>query len=246
MPEYIGLDWAKKGWFGVVLKEDGEPACDLFPSILSVWKNHGDAEQILVDIPIGLNGRERRSCDEEAREKLKPHRQNSVFSTPVRNAVYAKTLSKAKEINEEYSFSISNQAWSIVPRIREVDELFDVFPDAIGRVRESHPEVCFTALNDGDPMERGKKTEDGLNDRKDILFAEDESLETVYEDAVETFIDQPSYARRLSKNAKDDVIDALVLAHTASNDELATLPEEPSMDQTKERPLPIEIVYPLP
>ena len=128
MAEYVGLDWAKKGWFGVTLKDDGEPDTELYPSILSVWKNHKKADRILIDIPIGLNNDEKRKCDEEAEGMLKPDRQNSVFSTPVRGAVYAKTLKGAKEINEEHGFSISNQAWSICLRIREVDEFLDELP----------------------------------------------------------------------------------------------------------------------
>ncbi|SEN54084.1 Predicted nuclease (RNAse H fold) [Halorientalis persicus] len=246
MTEYVGLDWAKKGWFGVTLRDNGTPETDLYPSVQSVWKNHENAKRILMDIPIGLKDAGKRTCDVKAEGRLKPQRQNSVFPTPVRNAVYAKTLEEAKEINEQYGFSITNQAWSIALRIREVDEFLDQNPEAIGVLRESHPEVCFAALNNGTPMEHGKSSEDGLASRKRILFDEDESLETVYENAVETFIDHPSWARRMSENAKDDILDALVLAHTARMDEanLRTLPEEPERDSTKEKPLPIEIVYP--
>jgi predicted RNase H-like nuclease len=246
MAEYLGLDWASKGWFGVVLRDDDSPQSDLYPSIQSVWKNHKDAERILIDIPIGLKDAGKRACDVEAKEYLKPHRQNSVFPTPVRKAVDAKTLEGAKEINEQYGFSITNQAWSIALRIREVDEFLDQNPEAIGVLRESHPEVCFAALNEDEPMEHGKNSDEGLESRQRVLFEEDESLEAVYDNAVETFIDHPAWARRMSKNAKDDVLDALVLAHTARMDDgnLRTLPEEPEHDSTKEKPLPIEIVYP--
>lgn len=246
MTEYVGLDWAQKGWFGVTLRDGDAPQSDLYPSIQSVWKSHEDAERILIDIPIGLKDAGKRTCDVEAKERLKPHRQNSLFPTPVRKAVYAKTLEKAKEINEQYDFSVTNQAWSITLRIREVDEFLDQNPEAIGVLRESHPEICFAALNDGKPMEHGKDSDDGLANRKRELFSEDESLEKVYESAVETFIDHPSWARRMSKNAKDDILDALVLAHTARMDEanLRTLPDDPESDSTKEKLLPIEIVHP--
>ena len=245
MREYIGLDWARNGWLGIILRDDGDHDFDLFPSIFSVWSNHKDADQILIDIPIGLSKNGKRACDECTVELLKPIRHNSVFSTPVREAVYAKTLTEAKEINEEFGFSISNQAWSICLRIREVDELFNEFSGAIGRVRESHPEVCFAALN-GSPMEHKKSTEEGLRERKDVLFEKDESLEALYEDVIETFVEPPSWARRVSKNGKDDVLDSLVLAYTArlSDQEQTTLPEDPEMDHSKTDPLPIEIVKP--
>jgi predicted RNase H-like nuclease len=113
MSEYVGLDWAGKGWFGVVLKEDGEPQTDLYPSILSVWKNHSKAERILIDIPIGLSEDGQRACDEEAEEMLNPYRHNSVFSTPIRDAVYAKTLAEAKELNEECGFILTaKSSWN--------------------------------------------------------------------------------------------------------------------------------------
>lgn len=248
MAEYLGLDWAKKGWFGVTLRDEGTTETDLYPSIQSVWKSHGDTECIIIDIPIGLKDAGKRTCDVEAKERLKPHRQNSLFPTPVRKAVYAKTLERAKEINEQCDLSVTNQAWSIALRIREVDEFLDQNPEAIGVLRESHPEMCFAALNDGKPMEHRKGSNDGLASRKRVLFGEDESLETVYENAVETFIDHPPWARRMSKNAKDDILDALVLAHTARMDEanLRTLPDDPESDSTKEKPLPIEIVHPSP
>ena len=245
MAENIGLDWAGNGWLGIILRDDGNHDFDLFPSILSVWSNHKDADQILVDIPIGLSENGKRTCDERATEFLSPVRNNSVFSTPVRKAIYAKTLTEAKEINEEFGFSISNQAWSICLRIREVDELFDEFSEATRRVRESHPEVCFAALH-GSPMEYRKSTEEGLRERKEVLFAKDESLESLYEDVIETFVEPPSWARRLSKNGKDDVLDSLVLAYTAqlSDEERTTLPEDPEKDRSKTEPLPIEIVKP--
>ena len=92
-------------------------------------------------------------------------------------------------------------------------------------------------------MEHGKSKPKGIEERKEVLFSKDASLESVYDDAVKTFIEPPSWARRLSKNAKDDVLDALVLAYTAQRGDLATLPDEPEIDYTKGEPLPMEIVY---
>lgn len=244
MSRYVGLDWARNGWLGIVLRDNGDHDFDLFPSILSVWKDHKDADRILIDIPIGLSNTSKRACDEVAEKRLKPERHNSVFSTPVRRAVCAKRLSKAKEINEEYGFSITNQAWSICPRIREVDEFLHEFPEAIGTLRESHPEICFASLNDDTPMRHGKGKREGLKERQDVLFEKNRSFNPLYKEIVETFIEPPSWARRLSINAKDDILDSLVLAYTAQlgETELTTLPTVPDMDQSKATPVPIEIV----
>lgn len=95
-------------------------------------------------------------------------------------------------------------------------------------------------------MEHKKSTEEGLRERKEVLFAKDESLESLYEDVIETFVEPPSWARRVSKNGKDDVLDSLVLAYTAQllDKEQTTLPEDPEKDRSKMEPLPIEIVKP--
>lgn len=246
MGKYVGVDWAKKGWFAVALKDGKDYEVDLFPSILNLWGRHSDAERVLIDIPIGLNTEGKRRCDVEAKNLLKPLRSNSVFHIPVRKAVYSKTLKEAKEINEEYGYSITNQAWAICPSIRELDQFLGSFPNAIGVIKESHPEVCFSALNSGNPMGNKKKSEEGVEERKQTLFTKDNSLKSIYKDAVKTFIEQPQYARRISKNDKDDILDALALAKTATkkHNQLNKLPSKnKEIDNSKEKSLPIEIVY---
>ncbi|MEF8854649.1 MAG: DUF429 domain-containing protein [Haloarculaceae archaeon] len=241
MAKYVGLDWASKGWFGVIMTDRGEPTTDLFPSIWSVWKYHSDASRILVDIPIGLPSDARRACDLKAKAVL-GNRQRSVFYTPTRNAVYQQTLEEAKAENQaKAGYSIQNQAWSIVPRIREVDEFLDTYPSAQGRVRETHPEVCFYALNGRKALERGKKTDEGIRQRKELLAEEHPRAMSVYDRAVERYT-RPSYAPMVS--GTDDILDALVAAVTATREAktLSSLPQGPV--PTDDRDLPMEIVYP--
>lgn len=239
MGTYVGVDWARTGWFAVIAR-DGEWSAGFYPTIWSVWKYHSDADRILVDVPVGLPSAEqgRRACDEEAKAYLGP-RHRSLFYTPVRDAVYEPNLDAAKEINERAGYSIQNQAWAIVPRIREVDEFLDTYPGARDRLRETHPEVCFRALK-GDALRHGKRTDAGVEERLDLLTAEHPELGDVYEDVRETYA-TPAYAPRVS--GRDDVLDAMVAAVTAARDdaELETMPDVPPTD---ERGLPMEIVYP--
>lgn len=240
MAKYVGLDWASKGWFGVVLDESGNWETDLFPSIWSLWKNHSDASRILVDMPIGLPTDEKRACDVEAKEKLED-RQRSVFYTPVRKAVYQQNLDEAKQTNEAAAnFSIQNQAWSLVSRIREVDEFLDMYPSARDRLQETHPEVCFYALNGRSPLEAGKHTEEGVEHRKALLADEYPVAMSIYEESIERYT-TPGYAPMVS--GRDDVLDALVAAVTArrSPDECLSLPKSPPTD---DRGLPMQIIYP--
>jgi hypothetical protein len=70
MGKHIGADWASKGWFGVILRDDEAWETDHFPTIWSLWKRHSDASRIFIDIPIGLPADSKRTCDVEARQKL--------------------------------------------------------------------------------------------------------------------------------------------------------------------------------
>jgi predicted RNase H-like nuclease len=241
MGTYVGLDWASKGWFGVVLADDGNWTTDLFPSIWSVWKEYSDADRILVDSPIGLPTDGRRACDVQAKNRL-DSQQRSVFYTPTRAAVYEQNLDDAKQINErEAGFSIQNQAWSVVSRIRELDEFLDMYPGARDRVSETHPEVCFYALNGRTPVTESKQTASGLERRRDLLTEEYADARAIYEQSVSRYT-EPDYAPTVS--GVDDILDALAAAVTARRDAdgLSRLPEHnPPAD---ERGLPMQIVYP--
>lgn len=240
MAKYVGVDWAGKGWFGAAHLDDGTWQCDLYPSIHSVWNAHSDASLILIDIPIGLPAvtGHRRRCDERAKQLLGTRHQ-SVFYTPVRDAVYETNLAAAKAVNEQAGFSIQNQAWSIVPRIREVDEFLDANPGARDRCRETHPEVCYRALN-GAPLETLPTEDAGRADREALLLEVQPSLEAPLAGAVETFT-EPRFAPLVGD--RGHIFAAFVAALTAGRErsDRSTLPESPPTDA---RGLPMEIVYP--
>jgi len=239
MAKYVGLEWASTGWFGVILDDEGWDT-GLYPSVWSAWKYHSDADRILIDVPIGLPTDEKRACDVEAKEKL-GDRHGSVFYTPVRDAVYQGTLPEAKAVNEAAAdFSIQNQTWSIVPRIREVDEFLDMYPSARDRLIETHPEVCFYALNGRKPLAESKRTRAGLRRRVDLLAEEYPDARSLCEDAIERYT-TPSYAPSVGGAA--DVVDAVAAAVTARRgpDGCSTVPETPPSDG---RGLPMRIVHP--
>jgi len=240
MGVHVGVAGASKGWLGIVLN-DGGWEFDLFPSLLSLWKYHSDADRILIDVPVGLPSDGKRACDVAAKRHLQ-RRQGSVSYTPVREAVYQTNIERAREITERAGFSVQNQVWGNVARIREVDEFLDVYPGARDRLRETHPEICFHALKGG-PLEHPKHTPEGVEERRGLLGAENERAPEVFA-AAEAELTTPSYAPLVSRH--EDILDALVAALTAARDErdLAVLPDsDPPRDA---RGLPMEIVYPSP
>lgn len=241
MASYVGVDWASSGWLAVAT--DGEDwTATMHPSMHSVWFTHRDATAILVDIPIGLPDGERRACDRAAKEFL-GDRASSVFWTPCRAAVEATTYQQAKQANQECrGDSLSSQAWGLIPRIREVDRLLRDGVDIESVILESHPEVCFTALGGGESLP-SKHDDDGIEARVAILGSIDDSLVDVYEQFEASLIEeQPTWARRIGASNRDDLLDAMVLALTASlgGEDLRTLPESPPLDAER---LPMQIVY---
>lgn len=248
MAAYLGLDWTEHGWLGVALFEDGGYDVDVFPSVSSAWVAHPDCRRALVDVPIGLTDDERRRCEEVAIKYLAPERHHSLFWTPVREAVFSRTLAAAKRINQRaIGQSVQTQAWHLCPRIREVDDFISLFPDeAPGRLRESHPELCFWAFNEARPLETSKHEDEGIEHRLSLLADHHELAEQIFEDAVETFIDPPPYARRLGRDGRADVLDALALAITAASSDrkLRRIPAKPQRDARADYTLDIEMVMP--
>ena len=233
--KYAGVDGCHKGWFFVSI--DAE--ClnfdyKVFPDMKSLWEESQNYERILVDIPIGLSNLKSRQCDVLARKKLKT-RGSSVFPAPSRDAVYAGSYEEAKVINFKLlGKKISRQAWNISAKIREVDELFFEVKNANAKIRESHPEICFWALAGGKPMAFPKKSSEGIEERLQLLQKHCQPATAIFETAKQKYIRK--------ELATDDIVDALVLAVTATSlmETIRTIPEIPERD---DRNIPMEIVF---
>jgi predicted RNase H-like nuclease len=240
MTKHIGVSWASNGWFGVVLRDDGSFETDHFPTVWSLWKVHSDAARIAITVPIGLPAESKRACDVAAKRRL-GRRGQSLFHAPLREAVYQQNIEAAKRLNERAGYSIQNQTWSIVPRIREVDEFLDANPGARDRFLETHPELCFHSLNGRNPVAK-KTTAEGINRRKALLADEHSSAMTIHEESRDRYL-TPDHASFLTAEA--DILDALVAAVTARrpSGERSRLPErsDPPRDA---RGLPMQMVYP--
>jgi predicted RNase H-like nuclease len=241
---YIGVDGCSAGWVAVQFDESGYEDTNFYEDFQNLWIAHGDAtEQILIDVPIGLreNSNAKRPCDDAARTKLSPKRQSSVFPVPVRAAVHEGSYEDAKETQEKRTDgSLGVQSWGIAGKISELDSfLCETEPDAVGTVREAHPEVCFWALNGKSATEYSKTGQPAAAfwERIEILEAIDDAIIKDVRNA-STDLD--------AKVSNDDVIDAFALALTASpqTGSLRTLPDEPPTDDTGN--LPMEMVYAYP
>jgi predicted RNase H-like nuclease len=234
----VGVDGCPGGWAAVALSRRPAPqmiAHHVFATAAGLWHAWAGAALILIDIPIGLPDRPGgRRCDVEARRILGRPRGASVFSPPCRAALAADDYRQSCARNRAHvGVDLSRQAFNLRSKIREIDDLLCDEASAIGRLRESHPEVCFSALA-GRPMAHNKRRQPGRAERLEVLDGFLPGAEELMERI---------RAGRLSEVKADDAIDALVLAVTALGhpSDVRTLPAEPPRDALG---LPMEIVCP--
>ena len=113
------------------------PRHPTFAEVLSL-----QAQVIAVDIPIDPPGRGARPADAGGAGVRRPRRASSVFPTPPRAALEARTFAEANEIARTITGKgISQQAFALGRKILEVQSL----AEADERVIEMHPEVSFCA-----------------------------------------------------------------------------------------------------
>jgi len=197
-----GVDGCRAGWF-VALVEFGRDTSREEHRIFTSFREVLDLEPkptiIAVDIPIGLleepsaGGRE---CTKEARLLLGTPRRSSVFTPPTRPALASATYEEA----QGFGAGMSHQAFGILPKIREVDQLMT--PEVQETVREIHPELCFYGLT-GHPMHHNKKSTEGKAERLGALQGQFSGIGR----ALGVF--------PRSQVASDDVLDAYAAAWTA-------------------------------
>ena len=229
MIKTAGLDGCRAGWLLVSFDDKGLYKVlrteEEFRETLHVY------DHIFIDMPIGLEEDQyTRTCDRLLREKLGSEYASSVFSPPIRPALHAPSYVEANmqsyEITEK---KLSLQAWNITPKIKMLDRLLQVEPELRVKVFESHPELLFMILNGGQIYQK-KKTKRGLRHRLDLISALEPVADDFFRDIKEEF--------RRNEVAEDDIVDAMVLAlaaketHPGTTGQLATLPEEPEVDET--------------
>jgi predicted RNase H-like nuclease len=231
---YVGVDGCSSGWFAVTYDPDEGLDYTLRPDFAAVVDAVPSADRLLVDMPIGLPEGGRRACDEAARERL-GSRASTVFFAPCRAVLDAPDHEAASALNRDRTgYGLSIQAWHLVPRIREVDATLRS-SRATPPVVEAHPELCFAALGDG-PVSVSKATAAGRTERLDRLRAVLPDVDATYE----AWLD----ATLRKDVARDDVLDALVLAVSAAGP-LARVPAVPDEQVPRDGVgLPMEIRYP--
>jgi len=160
-----GVDGYRKGWVAVTLDPSGDVQVSTHATFSEVLASQ--ARVIAVDIPIDPPGLGARRADAGARAFVGGTRASSVFPTPPRESLQARTFAEANEIARTITGKgISQQAFALARKILEVHALADVDE----RVIEMHPEVSFRELA-GEPVTESKHTALGLARRRELLAA---------------------------------------------------------------------------
>lgn len=225
---HIGIDGCPAGWVavsrdGVHVENDLAALLDrLTPAIVA------------IDMPIGLAEHGPRACEAAARRLLGWPRASSVFPVPVRAALHGRTHDEASELNAAASGKrLTAQTFNILDKIRAVDALLRGSPYWAAHVFETHPEVCFAAMNRGESLAEPKRSAAGHARRRGLI-------------AAHFGHDAFTSARTLVAKkdaANDDIADALACLFSAeriAQGEHITLPPEGEFDCYG---LPMRICY---
>ncbi|MHA1340776.1 MAG: DUF429 domain-containing protein [Promethearchaeota archaeon] len=242
-----------------IINKNGQIILQAFSSISDFWNkllsmHHAKAQnlddlllkiRIFIDIPIGLpdSSNPVRKCDKYARAKLTRRRSSSIFPVPCRAAVYAENYEKANQINKKIlNKGLSKQAWNISNKIKELDWFLKLNSKLINCFIESHPELCFWALNGGVPLKYYKKRSEGLRERINIIKNYVPSIEKLIEEF--NFKQKYKKWKNKIKFQIDDLIDATILAISAFLSKTEYIRDFSARFSLDQNGLPKRIVHP--
>lgn len=215
----VGVDACPLGWIVSVIDAEGLRT-NVYEDFSDLVETYSEADRILVDIPIGLPDEERRRCDEVASDLL-GSRGLSVFYPPCRTAIQKPDYEEANaEHRRKVGYGLSQQAHSIRHKIREVREIVSLG----GSIKESHPELCFAALN-GQPIAYSKTSDSGLGFRMKLLSDAIDGARAQYQETRDEYF--------LKEVRRDDILDSMVLAFAAQCPNLTTAPVNPEPDEPR-------------
>ena len=203
--KYIGVDGCKGGWIASVY-DRGNFDIKKYSSIEELVEANKNYNELLIDMVIGLQSNKDEVRPDNAARALIPGRTSTIFAVPARQAVYADTREQIREANKNaLGKDLPAQAIAIIPKMRELDEFLQKNTEHKNRLKESHPEVCFSRLNGSVVMSR-KADGEGITERVGIIkqYMPEITEEYIYQEA-----------KRFKCNA-DDIVDSIVLCITAN------------------------------
>jgi len=218
-----GVDGCRAGWLCVV-EHDSRLAVAVVPG-LARWLEAERPDVVVVDMPVGLSATGPRRCDTLARAALRPWRSSSLFPAPVRGCLGHATYEAASAAHRAVDGrGLSTQAFYLVPKIEELDDLLQRHVTWRAVLHEGHPELSFATWNGGAAMRHAKKSVEGRAARAQLI-------ESAWPGAL-------GVARATLPRGgwvEDDLLDACALAWTArrvAEEKAQWRPDPPEVDAT--------------
>ncbi len=207
-----GVDGARGGW--LIARQIGRrrPTVEFATSLDALLAEllSRQLHVVGIDIPIGLSADGHRPADNLARRHLGPRR-STFFPTPVRSVLDAESWQDASQRNRSCAgVGLSKQAWNLIPKIREVDRLWQ--PSIATSLVEVHPELSFAQMN-GEPVMTKKSDHDGSVERRTLL-AQHVALPGASGAQRRAFID--SVVESVPRKFHIDAVDALAVLWSAN------------------------------
>ncbi len=206
---WAGVDASRSGWVICYAQvEASRVAWHLHwtDNLTAWWDLHQETDLVLIDIPIGLPeaSRPQRAVDVAARRLLRQiGKSASLFSPPPREVAEMEDYQEALRLSRQRcGRGFSLQAFHLLPKIREVRDLRQQYPQTRERWQEAHPELAFWRWS-GIPF-ASKKTPQGRHQRTSLL---EKYLGSALARALATF---PRHAGQV-----DDACDAAILLLSA-------------------------------
>jgi predicted RNase H-like nuclease len=166
-----GVDGCNFGWVCITKDlENGALNSRIFRSADELFAQTLTPAVFAIDIPIGLTNSGPRQCDIQARRLLGARRGTSVFPAPIRPVLNVASRVEADKIHRSIDGrGVNVFSWNLYPRIRDVDAELQKNSQLRDMVYEVHPELSFTALNDGVPIIEVKRNSKGESIRRSLV-----------------------------------------------------------------------------
>lgn len=137
----------------------------VLPTLAEVLDYRPSFSIVALHAPVGLPEAGRsRECDDAARSRLGP-RANSVVRAPSRALLEAASYDEARALDP----SLDIVRWRSLAKAAEVAAEVQSWRQRT--VWEVHPELGFTEMNGGAPVEAGRRTMHGRRLRRELLVA---------------------------------------------------------------------------
>lgn len=232
--QLAGIDGCRAGWVAALAPSDlSHVTLVVFDTLNEFAAAQETVEHAAIDMPVNLPvGRPTdeglRRCDESARKQLGWPRSSSVFAAPPSGVLKAADYEQACQTAEQASGRrISVQAWNLVPKIREVQELLTSDSRWRDRLFETHPELCFARLNGGEGVAASKKTPEGRAARLRLLAS------VLGRGVVDRALRTAKGAKGVANDDKIDAMAALLAAFRRSRGEHRCLPNNAEASEPK-------------